>query len=94
MCPFQRLELVERLAGSKHDAGQWGLRASDLQTCFGADSSVDAAEECAAARKDDSPVADVGGKLGRGAFECVLHGSHDPLDRSVEREIVSLDDGS
>src|SRR2546429_9717915 len=82
--PFQGLELVERLAGAQHDAGQRGLRPSDLEPRFGTDPLVDPAEQRSAAGEDDPPIADVGGELGRGAFERVLDGGDDPLDRSVK----------
>src|SRR5918992_2228546 len=68
----QDVELFERLAGSRGDAGQRGVGDLDRHSGLAVDALAEAAQERPTARKHDPVAGDIGRELGRGLLERVV----------------------
>src|ERR1700730_17684097 len=83
-----RAELVQQLANAPPTAGharQGVIRHHDRETCFLGEQLVDVAQQRAAAGEHDATLGDVRAQLRRSLLEGLLHGTHDALQRLLQR---------
>src|ERR1700726_3346247 len=83
-----RAELVHQLENAPATAGHAGqgvIRHHDRETFFLGEQLVDVAQQRAAAGEHDATLGDVRAQLRRSLLERLLHGTHDALQRLLQR---------